>query len=132
RPDRHDDRHHGAGGRVHEVVAPVDVERHRVGQQQHAQDRERAEHAVLYGDPRGVAPPRPRVEGQDAFFFAAGFRADVGSVVSAFVSPFAASSASRSRRFDSSLAASLACPAYMSTYSWPERFMISYMISSVI
>ncbi len=72
---------------------------------------ERTEQPVLdvQRRPRPQADPR-----QDAFFCSP---ADSALAL-----------ASASARFDSSLAA----VAYLSTYSWPESRMISYMISSVI
>ena len=114
-PPDHDQHRRDAGGGPGEVVGPVEVQRDRVDQQHDPQDRQRPEEPVLDLERRVGPESHPR---QDACFSTAG----------GTCSPSSASLASRSSRFDSSLAR----PAYLSTYSWPESRMISYMISSVM
>ena len=121
RPDRdrgpqgHDDDAGDTSDRAGEVVGAVEVERQRVDQHDDPQHGQCPEQPVLDG-PRRRSRPGPGGR-QDAFFWSA----------AAFAAA-AASAASFSRRLDSALAR----VEYMSTYSWPESRMISYMISSVI
>jgi hypothetical protein len=107
RPRRHPDDHDHPAAGVAEVVRAVDVEPDRVDQRHDPDDGERPEEPVLNGE----SSRRGAGRGQDACFCSA-------AGVSLAEAPF--------------LASSLARLAYMSTYSWPESRMISYMISSVI